>query len=52
VPTAASSANLYSDAASFAVPTAASALLYSPVANALVLRNSASQAVAIDLATQ
>jgi hypothetical protein len=51
-PTAASSANLYSDAASFAVPTAASALLYSPVANALVLRNSASQAVAIDLATQ
>lgn len=52
VASVASSANLFTDAASFTVPTAASALLYSPVANALVLRNSASEAVAIDLATQ
>lgn len=52
VPSVAFSANLYNDVSSFTVPTAASALLYSPVANALVLRNSASQAVAIDLGTQ
>lgn len=52
VPSVALSANLYGDVSSFTVPTAASALLYSPVANALVLRNSASQVVAIDLATQ
>lgn len=52
VPSVALTANLYSDVSSFTVPTAASGLLYSPVANALVLRNSASQVVAIDLATQ
>jgi len=52
VPSVAFSANLYRDISSFTVPTAASALLYSPVANALVLRNSASQVVAIDLGTQ
>jgi hypothetical protein len=46
------SANLYTDVASFSVPTAAKALLYSPIANALVLRNSASEVVAIDLGTQ
>lgn len=52
VPSVALSADLYRDVSSFTVPTAASALLYSPVANALVLRNSASQVVAVDLATQ
>jgi hypothetical protein len=46
------SASLYNDVSSFVVPTAANALLYSPAANALVLRNSASEAVAIDLGTQ
>lgn len=44
-------AALYQDINSFPVPTAARALVYSPVANALILRNTASEIVAIDLAT-
>lgn len=42
----------FQDVGSFSVPTNARELIFSPAANALVLKNTASEIVAIDLGTQ